>query len=249
MKKFTTLIFTALIISGCTLSFQKTQEAPLEKINASYEVVSEPKTLEALQLEPALQDNEIHNNSQESTPREYSAEKTKDIIGDQAKEVVNLLYTEDIKTLDAKYIDPQKGLLVDQREFLTATARPHPIEELYAKNTPFEWSGKGENNQTEVIGFKDFLNKLLYPELYTEKDGNYRVDFRNTSKITYNTPAKTSNDYFNLYELYPDALFVDYYVEGEFNPDMNYATLRLAFEKDQQGEWRLVVLTHVVWTI
>ncbi|HKM16638.1 MAG: hypothetical protein GX228_02340 [Firmicutes bacterium] len=78
----------------------------------------------------------------------------------------------------------------------------------------------------------------------------YSHDFANTPQIGYNEVLGFGNMMENQFEVYPDAVIVEYYFPG-FDPQyegMDWKSLRLVFEQ-YEGSWKLVGVIHNEWTI
>lgn len=78
----------------------------------------------------------------------------------------------------------------------------------------------------------------------------YTADFINAEDIGYNEVLSIGNMIENQFEVYNNAIVVEYYFSG-FNPDLggiDWQSLRLAFEQ-YEGDWKLVGIIHNQWTI
>ena len=78
----------------------------------------------------------------------------------------------------------------------------------------------------------------------------YTADFVNAETVSYNEIAHSGNTLENQFEVYPNAIIVEYHFSG-FDPQyegLDWQSLRLAFE-EHQGTWYLVGVIHNQWTI
>lgn len=89
----------------------------------------------------------------------------------------------------------------------------------------------------------------LTPSQYYEKF-IYSEDFMNASEIGYNKVLSSGNMLENQFEVYENAIAVEYYIP-EINPEyegIDWQSLRLVFE-EYEGDWKLVGIIHNQWTI
>lgn len=89
----------------------------------------------------------------------------------------------------------------------------------------------------------------LTPSEYYEKFV-YSNDFENAPEVGYNEVLSIGNMLENQFEVYDNAIVVEYYFPG-FNPDyvgMDWKSLRLVFQQ-LEGDWKLVGIIHNQWTI
>lgn len=89
----------------------------------------------------------------------------------------------------------------------------------------------------------------LTPSEYYEKF-IYSEDFVNAEKIGYNEVLSSGNMLENQFEIYENAIVVEYYFSG-FNPEyegIDWRSLRLVFEQ-YEGSWKLVGVINNQWTI
>lgn len=86
---------------------------------------------------------------------------------------------------------------------------------------------------------KEYYTKFIYSE-----------DFVEAEQLGYNEILSFGNMLENQFEVYENAIVVEYYFSG-FNPEyegMDWKSLRLVFE-EYEGTWLLVGIIHNQWTI
>ncbi len=78
----------------------------------------------------------------------------------------------------------------------------------------------------------------------------YSRDFQEADVIGYNEMISSGNMLENQFEVYPHAIIVEYYLEGdqEQYAGMDWRSLRLVFSP-HEGQWYLVGVIHNQWTI
>jgi len=98
------------------------------------------------------------------------------------------------------------------------------------------YDGKGDEISLNPSGY---YNEFVYTD-----------DFKNAEDIGYNKVLSGGNMAENQYEVYENAIVVEYYFPG-FNPDfggVDWKSLRLVFE-EYEGAWKLVGVIYNQWTI
>lgn len=152
---------------------------------------------------------------------------------------------------------------ISVKDFETVSEFTHPVEGI--RFTPYTYVSldndivfsKGEienfsNDQDVYIwGIYDGIGDeiSLTPNQYYDRF-IYTRDFKNAEEIGYNEVLGMGNMIENQFEIYNNAIIVEYYFSG-FNPDyegMDWESLRLVFQQ-YQNDWRLVGIIHNQWTI
>jgi|GEM_PF-1678294 len=154
-------------------------------------------------------------------------------------QVIQLLQDEDMTGFQA-YVHPTQGVRFSPYNFVetshlvfSATAIPS----LLADPTVYNWGVED--------GTGDPLDKTA--QEYFDRYVN-RKDFTNPDEIHYNTIIQRGSMLYNISGFYPNANFVEYYVEG--TPQyggLDWGSLYVVYE-NFQGSWYVVGIVNAEWT-
>lgn len=173
--------------------------------------------------------------------KKYSAPEAKTIIQGKAKEVLLALKTQDFPKL-ASYVHPRKGVLFSP--YATIGESPHLVFSQnnlshiqHSEPIKYVWGvsdGEGESIQLTV---KEYFQDYVFSR-----------DFTLDKSPTYNQHNQPGTSINNVFEIYPEAIVVDYFDPGPPETDgMGWRYLRLVFEKENE-EWFLVAVVNDQWT-
>ncbi|HLD73875.1 MAG TPA: hypothetical protein VJB34_03135 [Bdellovibrionota bacterium] len=172
----------------------------------------------------------------------------KSILRYRARIVLETLKNKDMNML-AQYVHPEKGVRFspyayvelqkenDMPANLVFTAEQ--IKNFFSIKEPSVWGiydGSGEP--------MEFVPGEYYEAFV------YDHDYMNAPQVGYNEIIGQGNTTNNSFEVYPEAIIVEYHFPGfdkQFD-GMDWASLRLVFEKFK-GTWWLVGVIHAGWTI
>jgi len=169
--------------------------------------------------------------------------------------------------IDAQRIIEKRAMetlkIIKERDFAALAERVHPDGVRFSPYsyvdvseagdlvfTPEEVKTFGEDDTKYTWGRYDgtgFPIELTPREYFDEFV--YTADFVNAERVSYNETLGVGNTLENQFEIYPDAIVVEYYFSG-FDPQyggMDWQSLRLAFE-ELDGTWYLVGVIHNQWT-
>ncbi|OWA33136.1 hypothetical protein B9G55_23570 [Saccharibacillus sp. O16] len=112
----------------------------------------------------------------------------------------------------------------------------------WADRKPYVWGSYDGSGRPIRLDFRGYYTKFLYNLPYTAPDG-----------VGYNRTIGGGNMPNNLNEVYPDAVFVEFYVKGGRSgvPNvggMDWGSLRFVFQP-VEGKWTLVGIVGDRWTI
>jgi hypothetical protein len=160
-------------------------------------------------------------------------------IAAETASVIRALKEKDAKTL-AKFVHPIKSL----RFTPNTTVEPKRDVELAGRQIPTLF-GKVP---LRVWGNFDGSGKpiRLSPFAYYRKFV-YDRDFASAPSISFNTFQATATNEDNIWEIYPNALIVEYYVPPSEPAGNDWASRRLVYEKNE-GKWYLRAIVHSHWT-
>ena len=161
-------------------------------------------------------------------------------ISTETTAVLEALANKNIAAL-TKYIDPLKGV----RFSPSATVAPNA--NIVLKKP--ELSHFFTNTQKRIWGSDDATGELIrltdsgYYSRFI-----YDRDYRKSPVIGFNTFEAKSTDRNNAWDVYPNAIIVEYYCPPSAPDGNDWASLRLVYEKDK-GRWFLTGVIHDAWTI
>ena len=149
------------------------------------------------------------------------------------------------------------------KDFETVSEFTHPVKGV--RFTPYTYVSLDNDivfNRAEIESFFDDQDVYIWgiydgigddisltPSQYYEKF-IYTNDFKNAEEIGYNEVLSMGNMNENQFEVYDNAIVVEYYFSG-FNPDyegMDWRSLRLVFQQ-YRNDWKLVGIIYNQWTI
>jgi len=169
-------------------------------------------------------------------------EFAKSIIEDTSDKVIHAISTKDSEAI-SDFVHPEKGVR------FTPYTHVSLADDIVLNKDQM----KNFFNDQEIYlwGYYDGIGDeiSLTPNQYYEKF-IYTEDFINAEEIGYNEVLSTGNMLENQFEVYENAIVVEYYFSG-FNPDyagMDWRSLRLVFEQ-YKNDWKLVGIIHNQWTI
>ncbi|WNS44290.1 hypothetical protein [Paenibacillus sp. MMS20-IR301] len=178
-----------------------------------------------------------------SSGAQFSPAEAEKIIAPRSQLVIKALKDSDMKTLGT-LVHPVKGVRFSPDATILPTAdlifKGEQLAPLIQKDTVFEWGAYDGTGFPMKLTLKEYLNQFVYDR-----------DYANAEKIAYNQFIASSSSTNNLREVYPDAIFSEYYFSGSESNDitgMLFSSLRLIFEF-YKDEWYLVGISHVHWTI
>lgn len=194
------------------------------------ETVEEPQTEEQAAGEIA---NENHENQPEVDDITFVKEK--------ANEVVQLLKEKNAKEL-SEYVHPEKGLLFSPYVFINedaVTFKQENVKTFFDDQEAYRWGAYDGSGEEIKLTPSEYYAKFIYDGSYEQAD-----------EIEVDSTKSRGNTIRNIQEVFPDAHTVEYFIKGtEEYGHMDWKALNLVFEKDGQGEWKLVAIVHDQWTI
>ena len=170
------------------------------------------------------------------------AELAKKIIQAQADKVIYALSTKDTAAL-ANFTHPVKGVR------FTPYTHVSPGQDIVFNQEALK--SFFTDQKTYLWGYFDGTGEeiKLTPSQYYDRF-IYEKNYITAEKVGYNEVLSTGNMLENQFEVYEDAIIVEYYFPG-FNPDyagMDWRSLRLVFEP-YENDWKLVGIINNQWTV
>jgi len=164
------------------------------------------------------------------------------VIKETSDKLINTISTKDTETI-SEFVHPVKGVRFTPYTNVSVEKdivfNIEKIKEFFNDREVYLW-GYYDGRGDEI-----YLTPSKYYEefLYTE-------DFINAEEIGYNEVLSSGNSAENQFEVYENAIVVEYYFSG-FNPEFggaDWKSIRLVFE-EYEGSWKLVGIINNQWTI
>lgn len=164
------------------------------------------------------------------------------IIKPTSDAVIQALKNKDMEVV-ASYVHPTLGVRFSPYTYITADQDilfgPEKIKNFFQDKNKYQWG------YYDGIGDKIELTPEQYYNQYI-----YSSDFVKADTIGYNTILAGGNTLNNLYEIYQNAIAVEYYFHG-FDPQydgIDWQSLCLVFQ-EYNGTWYLVGIIHNSMTV
>ena len=164
------------------------------------------------------------------------------IIEETADKLINAISAKDSESISG-FVHPVKGVRFTPYTNVSVENdvifNQEESKNFFNDNKIYLWGyydGKGDEISLTP---SEYYNEFIYTD-----------DFKNAEDIGYNEVLSGGNMAENQYEVYENAIVVEYYFPG-FNPDFggaDWKSLRLVFE-EYEGAWKLVGIIHNQWTI
>jgi len=169
-------------------------------------------------------------------------EIAKKVIKETSDKLINAISSKDSETI-SEFIHPIKGVRFTPYTNVSVEKdvvfNIEKIKEFFNDQEVYLW-GYYDGRGDEI-----YLTPTKYYEefIYTE-------DFINAEEIGYNEVLSSGNSVENQFEIYENAIVVEYYFSG-FNPEFggaDWKSIRLVFE-EYEGSWKLVGIINNQWSI
>ncbi len=161
-------------------------------------------------------------------------------LGNRAERVMALLKTRSLDSL-AIFIHPEKGVRFAPYGFISAQTNVLFTRSEFAKAFKDKrihfWGRYDATGKKMRMTFKDYYSRYVYDR-----------PFDATKYVSVNEVQRT-NFVQNIFDVYPDCIFVDYLFLGSKDfEEMDWKSLRLIFE-EFEGQWYLIHVVHDEWTM
>ena len=169
-----------------------------------------------------------------------SSEEAQQEIASQTARVIQAFRGKDMDAL-ATYVHPVKGVRFSPSATVgtksNVVLQAQEIRQWLKASTKRLWGASDGSGAPMRLTPAEYYAKFIYSR-----------DFAKAPVIGFNTFKAQSTDRDNTWEVYPNALVVEYYFPPS-GPDGNdWAGLRLVYEK-HAGRWFLSGVIHNKWTI
>lgn len=163
------------------------------------------------------------------------------IIKDKAQIIVQALSIKDMDTV-SKYTHTKKGLLFSPYVYVKEEAlvfQKDQVKTMLNNSETYTWGTHDGSGKPIKLTPKEYYDRFIYDK-----------DYAKTSEIIINQPTQRGNMKNNIKDVFPDSYTIEFHVVGSKELDgMDWASLNLVFEKNEQGVWMLVAIIHDQWTI
>lgn len=166
----------------------------------------------------------------------------KEIIEKTAEDLMNAIKNKDAESI-ADYVHPDKGVRFTPYTTVSTendvVMNQENIKKFFEDEKSYTWGYYDGRGDEIKLTPSDYYEKFIYTE-----------DFMNTAEIGYNEVLSSGNMIENQFDVYENAIVVEYYIPG-VNPEyggIDWQSLRLVFE-EYEGNWKLVGIIHNQWTI
>lgn len=170
------------------------------------------------------------------------SELAEKIIKDTADQLVYALSTKDGQAISG-FAHPIKGVRFTPYTHVSLGSdvvfNKEKIRNLFNDQKVYLWGYYDGSGEEIKLTPRQYYEKFVYAENYM-----------NAKKIGYNKVLSIGNMLENQFEVYDNAIVVEYYFPG-FNPDyagLDWRSLRLVFQP-YENDWKLVGIINNQWTI
>lgn len=160
------------------------------------------------------------------------------IIEEKAKEIIQVLHNRNMDVL-ASYVHKEKGLLfapVAYIEDYSLTFPQDKIATLLEDPTEYVW-GYQEANSEIKLSPSAYFEERIHAELFLNPD---------EIKVDPNVPSGERST--NIKDYFPESTVVEFHYAGtEKYSGMDWKSLHLVFEENEQEGWDLVAIVNGLW--
>jgi hypothetical protein len=166
----------------------------------------------------------------------------KELIKEVSNNVIKAIAEKDIEVL-VESVHPVKGVRLSPYTYVSLDK-----DKIISRE---EMKGFFSDKEEYLFGVYDGIGddiRLTLSDYYNEFI--YPVDYLNAEQIGYNEIFSKGNMINNQFEVYEDAIVVEYYFSGfkEEYGGVDWKSLRLVYE-EYEGTWVLVGIIHNQWTV
>jgi len=169
-------------------------------------------------------------------------EIAEEVIKEKSDQIIKALKEKDFATV-AQYVHPEKGVRFTPYTYVSLendqVFSGEEIKGFFTDETEYLWGQYDGTGDDIRLTPEDYYAKFIYSK-----------DFAAAEQVGYNEVLSFGNMLENQFEVYEEAIIVEYYFSG-FEPQyegMDWKSLRLVFQ-EQEGTWFLVGVIHNQWTI
>ena len=144
----------------------------------------------------------------------------------------------------AALVDPEKGLrfspfsYVDSRNDLIF--KPEQIKNFFKDAKVYTWGYSDQNGLPIRMTPGEYFDNYVFD-----------CDYSTADEINYNATLDRGLTFGNIFEVYPRAIIVEFGKEFSASEEQgsDWRSIRLVFEKNENGKWYLVGIVHDRWKL
>lgn len=172
----------------------------------------------------------------------FSSAEAKTIIEHRANEVIEAIKNKDMIKFST-FAHPILGVrfspysYVDTENNLVFTSSD--LQNIFSRSQKYTWGSFDGTGFPIELTFDEYYKQFIYNQ-----------DYANADDVAYNKIIGHGNTLNNNFEVYPNAIIVEFHFPG-FDPKyegMDWSSLRLVFVKEN-NVWYIVGIIHDQWTI
>ena len=234
------IIATSLIVGSRVYWWQKTIAA-----NEKEQMQREINTLqsELAFLREDLGRSLLQKNKQTSSKVDLTDEIYTKSLSGLEHQVVTLLKNREMIKL-ASLVHPEKGIRFSPYAYVDIHSdlvfSPEKIKNFFENSKEYVWGYYDHNGMSIRMKTSEYFNNYIFDSDYSTAD-----------EVNYNATIGRSLTVSNIFEVYPRSIVVEY---GKGQPSSIadngvWKSIRLVFEKKEDGKFYLVGLLHDQWKI
>lgn len=162
-------------------------------------------------------------------------------VKQKAKEIIQAIASEEIGFV-ANAVHSKKGLLFSPYVHIeddAVTFEKNEVTSLLENDQTYLWGNYVGSGKAIELTPNEYFDAFIQAEL-----------FLNPDEVLVDTFKKRGNMINNIAEVFPKAKVVELYREGsEEYGGMDWSSINLVFEQNENGIWKLVALITDQWTI
>lgn len=174
--------------------------------------------------------------------KRMTSREVEQLVGNRARAVVVALRDRDMKALSS-FVHPKKGVRFSPSAYVNPQSdivfTQTQVKNLFTTQKRYAWGESDGSGALIRLTPKQYFSQFLYQR-----------DYLKSPKIAFNQVIGEGNTVNNVLEIYPQGIFVEYYVPGR-DKTIDYrdwSSLRVVFEEFDH-ELYVVGLIHDGWSI
>lgn len=228
-------IIFSLSLAGCVGNSDSVSEPPAKPTD-------EPK--QPVDKNPPPEDNNGKDDSDDSPEnsdgKDDSDDKPKSVSA-TAQTILQLLKNKDMKTLST-HVHPEHGLLFSPYVYVypedAIKLEASELKSFFEDQKKYVWGVRDGSGEPIELTPSEYFEEFVYTHDY------------HTSDPIIDEVHQRGNAINNIKEVFPEATVVEFHVEGtDKYSGMDWGSLNLVFQQDENGVFYLVAIVHDKWTI
>lgn len=228
MKKILIIFMIVLLAAGSTGFINV-------KIDHEKEIKEDKEDIEE---KPEDNEEETEKDEKGIIKTEYA----KKVIEETSAELINAISKKDFEKV-SEFVHPEKGVRFTPYTYVAVdndvVLSPEEMKNFFNDDKTYTWGNYDGRGDEISLTPGEYYDEFIYSD-----------DFKNAEAVGFNEVLSRGNMTENQFEVYQNAIIVEYYFPG-FNPDFggaDWKSLRLVFE-EYEGAWKLTGIIHNQWTV